>query len=65
METAVIAVDTGNYDLKFWNGSAEPKAIRWSGRNHSISSRGYRFRGVNRQHEASGTLTNERDYRST
>jgi hypothetical protein len=28
METAVIAVDTGNYDLKFWNGLGEPKAIR-------------------------------------
>ena len=28
METAVIAVDTGNYDLKFWNGSGDPKAIR-------------------------------------
>jgi hypothetical protein len=28
METAVYAVDTGNYDLKFWNGSGDPKAIR-------------------------------------
>jgi len=28
METAVIAVDRGNYDLKFWNGSREPKTIR-------------------------------------
>jgi hypothetical protein len=28
METTVIAVDAGNYDLKFWNGSGEPKAIR-------------------------------------
>ena len=28
METAVIAVDTGNYDLKFWNGNGDPKAIR-------------------------------------
>jgi hypothetical protein len=28
MQTAVIAVDTGNYDLKFWNGSDDPKAIR-------------------------------------
>ena len=28
METAVIAVDTGNYDLKFWDGSGDPKAIR-------------------------------------
>ncbi len=28
METAVIAVDTGNYDLKFLDGMGEPKAIR-------------------------------------
>ncbi len=28
METAVIAVDAGNYDLKFWDGSDDPKAIR-------------------------------------
>src|SRR4028118_1472859 len=28
METAVIAVDAGNYDLKFWDGSDDRKAIR-------------------------------------
>jgi hypothetical protein len=28
METAVIAVDTGNYDLKFWTSNGNPKAIR-------------------------------------
>ena len=28
METAVLAVDTGNYDLKYWDGSGNPKAIR-------------------------------------
>ncbi|MBE9128204.1 MULTISPECIES: ParM/StbA family protein [unclassified Coleofasciculus] len=28
MQTAVLSIDAGNYDLKFWNGSGEPKAIR-------------------------------------
>lgn len=28
METKIIAVDAGNYDLKFWDGTGEPKAIR-------------------------------------
>lgn len=28
METKVIAVDAGNYDLKFWDGTGNPKAIR-------------------------------------
>ncbi len=28
METLVLAVDAGNYDLKFWDGNEVPKAIR-------------------------------------
>ncbi len=28
METLVLAVDAGNYDLKFWDGNEAPKAIR-------------------------------------